>query len=203
MTKEEAIDLIWEYQQLHHTLEKADCIFILGSHDIRVAEYAATLYKQGYAPLMLISGSNLGNLTKNWPKTEAETFADRAEALGVPRKAMILEKNASNTGENVLFSRKLLEEKGLHPQKFILVQKPYMERRSFATFKKQWPGKEAIVTSPPISLRDYPYQNITREVTIRLMLADFRKIKEYPSLGYQIPQEIPPEVEAAYELLTQ
>ena len=35
----------------------------------------------------------------------------------------------------------------VHPKKFIVVQKPYMERRSYATFKKVWPEKEIIVTS--------------------------------------------------------
>lgn len=38
---------------------------------------------------------------------------------------------------------------------FILVQKPYMDRRTFATFRKQWPEAECIVTSPQLSYEDY------------------------------------------------
>ncbi len=57
-------------------------------------------------------------------------------------KSILIEKNSTNTGENVQFTRKLLAEHGLDPQKFIVVQKPYMERRAFATFLRYWPEKE-------------------------------------------------------------
>lgn len=42
--------IIWNYHHLNHRLEKTDCIFVLGSHDTRVAEYAADLFLKGYAP---------------------------------------------------------------------------------------------------------------------------------------------------------
>jgi len=38
MTKDQAIEIIWEYMHLHHTLTKAGVIIALGSRDIRVAE---------------------------------------------------------------------------------------------------------------------------------------------------------------------
>lgn len=48
--KQEEIDVlsqaIWDYHHLDHSLKKADCIFVLGSHDTRVAEYAASLFLQ-------------------------------------------------------------------------------------------------------------------------------------------------------------
>ena len=31
---------LWDYHHTNHTLEKADCILALGSHDLRVAERA-------------------------------------------------------------------------------------------------------------------------------------------------------------------
>ena len=46
---------IWDYHHLNHTLEKTDIILALGSNDLRVAEYAAELYLQGWAPLLLFS----------------------------------------------------------------------------------------------------------------------------------------------------
>ena len=55
----------------------------------------------------------------------------------------------------LLFTKQLLADRGLTPQSFILVQKPYMERRSYATFRKLWPEKQAIVTSPQVSLDEY------------------------------------------------
>jgi len=43
MTKQQAIHTIWEYMHLHHTLEKADAIIVLGNRDIRVGVHAAQL----------------------------------------------------------------------------------------------------------------------------------------------------------------
>src|SRR5277367_4361456 len=130
---------LWDYHHMHHTPANADCILALGSHDLRVADRAAELYLQGLAPILLFSGG-LGNVTKGiWTDPEADKFARIALDKGVPAEAIFVENKSTNTGENILFTRALLEEQGLHPQSFLLVQKPYMERRSYATFKKQWP----------------------------------------------------------------
>ena len=86
---------------------------------------------------------------------EAEVFADIAERLGVPRDRMIVENRSTNTGENVPFTRQLLAERGLDLRRFILVQKPYMERRTFATFKKVWPEPAIVVTSPQVTMDEY------------------------------------------------
>lgn len=41
MTKDQAIEIIWDYMHLNHQLQKADAILVLGNRDIRVGEYAA------------------------------------------------------------------------------------------------------------------------------------------------------------------
>jgi uncharacterized SAM-binding protein YcdF (DUF218 family) len=74
-----------------------------------------------------------------WSEPEAELFARIAEGMGVPPDRIIVENRSTNTGENVLFTRRLLAEMGVEPESFILVQKPYMERRTYATFRKLWP----------------------------------------------------------------
>jgi uncharacterized SAM-binding protein YcdF (DUF218 family) len=144
----------------------------------------------------------LGRLTKAlWQETEADLFARIAVELGVPREAILIENRSTNTGENILFSRQLLDANGLMPQKFIVVQKPYMERRSYATFKKQWPDKELQVTSPQLSFAAYPTDDISLERVINIMVGDLQRIKLYPEKGFQIYQEIPRVVWEAYELL--
>ena len=75
--------------------------------------------------------------------------------MGVPHDRILIENRSTNTGENVQFTRELLAARGLDPLSFILVQKPYMERRTFATFSKVWPGKSVRVTSPQLSMEDY------------------------------------------------
>ena len=186
---------------MNHVLEKADCILALGSHDTRVAERGAELFLEGWAPLLIFSGG-LGRLTADvWSEAEADKFAAIAISRGVPASSILVENNSTNTGDNILFTQALLKEKTLDPKSFIVVQKPYMERRSFATFKKHWPGKKVLVTSPQISFEQYPTESISLEKVIQIMVGDLQRIKLYPKKGFQIYQEIPAEVWDAYEQL--
>jgi uncharacterized SAM-binding protein YcdF (DUF218 family) len=203
ITKEVLIEArkLWDYHHVNHIPERSDCILVLGSHDLRVADRGAELYLEGWAPILIFSGG-LGNVTKGiWKDPEADRFARIALDKGVPAEAIFIENRSTNTGENILFTQKLLQEKGLDPQTFLLVQKPYMERRSYATFKKHWPEKKLIVTSPQISFEEYPTADIPMERVINIMVGDLQRIRIYPGKGFQIPQEIPDEVWAAYERL--
>jgi uncharacterized SAM-binding protein YcdF (DUF218 family) len=204
MMTEEVISLaqkVWDYHHVNNSLEKSDCILVLGSHDVRVAERAAALYLQQWAPLLIFSGG-LGRLTEDmWTETEADKFAKIAIETGVPKERILIENKSTNTGENILFTQQLLEQNNLHPQSFIVVQKPYMERRSYATFKKHWPDKNLIVTSPQISFHDYPNNEISLDKVIHIMLGDLQRIKIYAEKGFQIYQPIPEDVWEAFEKL--
>jgi len=192
---------LWDYHHMNHQLKKTDCILALGSHDLRVADRAAELYLEGWAPLVIMSGG-LGNLTQDmWTVPEADQFAAIAIKKGVPADAVLVENQSTNTGENILFTQRLLRKMGLEPHSFIVVQKPYMERRSYATFKKHWPDKELVVTSPQMSMVDYVTDEIPMEKVINIMAGDLQRIKLYPAKGFQIHQEIPAEVWDAYEQL--
>ena len=194
---------LWDYHHVNHTIRKSDCILALGSHDTRVADRGAELYLQGFAPLLIFSGG-LGNFTQgHWDESEADKFAKIAISLGVPEEVIIIENKSTNTGENIMFTQALLRERRLDPENFIVVQKPYMERRSLATFKKHWPEKALYVTSPQITFDDYPTEEITMEKVIHIMVGDMQRIKEYPEKGFMIYQEIPGTVWEAYEGLVE
>jgi uncharacterized SAM-binding protein YcdF (DUF218 family) len=192
---------LWDYHHMQHILKKSDCILALGSHDLRVANRAAELYLEGWAPLLVFSGG-LGNLTSDiWTIAEADQFAAIAIQKGVPENAILIENKSTNTGENILFTQQLLRKHSLDPKSYIVVQKPYMERRSYATFKKHWPEKELLVTSPQFSFEDYPTADITMEKVINIMIGDLQRIKYYPAKGFQIAQEIPDDIWQIYEKL--
>lgn len=200
---EKAARVVWDYMLMNQELEKADAILVLGSSDLRKAEYAAKLYHEGWAPLLIFSGGE-GRTTKGlWGMSEAEKFASVAMEKGVPAEAILLEKKSTNTGENIHFTKELLEEKGIHPKKIIVAQKPYMERRTYATFMKQWPGMDFIVTSPKISFEEYPQEGRSMEHIIDMMVGDLQRIKEYPAKGFQVEQDIPEPVWEAYESLVE
>lgn len=196
-----AAQTLWDYHKMNHELVKSDCILALGSHDLRVAERAARLYLEHYAPIIIMSGG-LGNFTKEmWTEKEADKFARVAMNLGVPAEKIIVENESSNTGENILFTEKILKKRKLDPEQIIIVQKPYMERRAYATVKRHWPQKEIIVTSPEISFKDYPTEDIPLDKVINIMVGDLERIKIYPAKGFQVPQEIPEQVWQAFESL--
>lgn len=192
---------VWDYHHMGHNLEKADCIVVLGSHDTRVAERGAEIFLEGMAPVIVMSGY-LGALTLgNWNRAEAEVFAEIALKMGVPEDRILIENRSTNTGENILFSRDLLYQRGIYPKKIIAVQKPYMERRTYATIKKIWPEIEVLVTSPHLSFEAYPTNEITIERVINTMVGDLQRIMLYPDRGFQIYQEVPAEVHEAYDIL--
>lgn len=200
---DELASIVWDYHLLNHELEECDCILALGSNDVRVAEHAAMLFLNGYAPRLVFTGG-VGELTRGMFKaSEAEAFAEIAMSMGVPEKAILLEKESTNTGENIILSHQLFKEKGIHPQKFIVVQKPFMERRAYATFKKHWPDKQLMLSSPPISYEHYPNEVLSKEAILNTMVGDLQRIKEYPARGFQIPQEIPVRVWEAFEGLVE
>lgn len=196
---------IWDYHLMKHQVAKADAILVLCSHDERVAERGAQLLLESWAPLIIFSGGH-GAITKSlWSEPEAERFARIAIGLGVPHESILIEPHSTNTGENIAFTKRLLADKGFDPHSFIIVQKPYMERRSYATFRKLWPEKDPIVTSPQVSFQNYLAEYTNRSLSVAdvvsIMVGDLQRIKLYPALGYQIEQEIPDDVWRAFEEL--
>jgi uncharacterized SAM-binding protein YcdF (DUF218 family) len=198
-------EILWDYHLMKHQIATADAILVLCSHDERVAERAAQLFHEGWAPLVIFSGGK-GSITSTlWNEPEAERFARIAISLDVPRERILIEAHSTNTGENIEFTKRLLAERCLDLNKFIVVQKPYMERRAFATFRKRWPEKDLIVTSPQVSFREYldGYANraLSAADVVSIMVGDLQRIKIYPGRGYQIAQDIPDKVWSAFEEL--
>ena len=91
----------------------------------RVAGYAAQLYLDGWAPILLCAGS--GSIHNHKPgreqfvgTTEAEVFADIAVKIGVRREAIIVENKSQNTGENYEFAIKRLRERNINARQLSL-----------------------------------------------------------------------------------
>jgi len=196
-----AAQAVWNYHRLGQVLEPADLIFVLGSHDLRVAEHAADLYHRSLAPRVVLSGG-LGRLTAGaWTRPEAEMFAEVLRSRGVPDSACLLESRSTNTGENIRFTRELLAQQRIAVRSLIAVQKPYMERRAYATIRQQWSEVAVHVSSPPLEFADYGNADIPIEEVIHIMVGDLQRILEYPRLGFMIPQAVPDNVRQAYDLL--
>lgn len=195
--------LIWDYHKLKDTPVKSDLIMVLGSNDPRVAQRGAQLFLEGYAKKLLFSGG-VGELTQGqYGMSEADFFAKIALEMGVPEESILIEKCSTNTGENLQFSIDLLKRQKIHFSSVILVQKPFMERRSMTVFKKYLPSVKLTVTSPLFDLLNYTSPEFPFDPLVNVMIGDLQRIKDYPALGFQIPQEIPDTVlKAASRLIT-
>ncbi|MDJ0341763.1 YdcF family protein [Streptomyces sp. H10-C2] len=193
--------LIWDYHQMHHEIRTADVAIGLGSHDLGVAAFSAELYRAGLFPHLVFTGGNSPTTAQVFPRGEAVHFSEHAIDLGVPAEAILLEPNAGNTGQNITLSREVLAAAGITPKSVLLVSKPYMERRSFATARKLWPEVEIICASEPLEFDDYLKSIGDEKLVLDMLVGDLQRVIEYPKLGFAIEQDVPEDVHAAYESL--
>jgi uncharacterized SAM-binding protein YcdF (DUF218 family) len=196
-----AARVLWDFHNLTRAPDgPVDAIIAAGSHDLRVAEYAADLMVRRLAPVLVVSGG-YGKVTAQiWKETEADKFADVARSRGVRVQQIIVEPVAANTGENVTLSRERLEASGYTPKRLLFVTKPYMKRRAYATATMQWPGVEWFVDAPTLTFDEYPNQEVPLERMVNLMVGDLQRIKLYGGT-WQTPQDVPDEVWSSYNLL--
>ena len=179
-------------------------IVALGTNDLRVAEFAAGLFHQGYGKLLLCTGgvAHQGDLLATpWTRPEAEMYADIAIARGVPADCILLELTATNTAENIRFSRAVLESRGITPDSIVLAVKPFMQRRTWATMAVEWPEMPATLASPQMTLAEYFTEELPPEKIIHIMMGDLQRIGIYGRRGWSAAQKIPANVRAAYEHL--
>ncbi len=198
--------VIWNYHQLDQRPMPADAIVALGTNDLRVAEFAADLYHQGFGRTLVCTGgvAHTGDmLATGWDKPEAEIFADVAEKRGVPRDRILLERQATNTAENLRFTRRLLADRGIQPASIVIAVKPFMQRRVWATRAVEWPEIPATLASPEMTLDEYFTPDLPPEKIIHIMMGDLQRVWIYGAKGWSAPQVIPPEVQQAYQALVE
>lgn len=197
----QAAQLIWDHHHMRHEPHACDAAIVLGCNDIGVSTYAVNLYKAGLFPTLVFTGGNSQATSSVFPRGEAVHFYEHARSLGVPARAMLLEPKAANTGQNIAYARDVLAAAGVRPRSVLLVTMPYMERRAFATFRRQWPEVEAVCASDPLSFDAYVKVMGDEEAVIDMMVGDLQRVIEYPALGFAVPQKVPEDVHAAYESL--
>jgi uncharacterized SAM-binding protein YcdF (DUF218 family) len=195
--------LVWNYLRMHHRIRPCDAAIGLGSHDLGVADTAARLYHDGLFPTLVLSGGNSPTTRERFPRGEAVHYRERAIDLGVPEHAILLEPDATNTGANIALSRKVLTEAGIRPRTLLLISKPYMERRSYATARQIWPEVEVVCASEPLDFDDYLASIADVRLVVDMLVGDLQCVIEYPKLGFAVTQDVPEEVLTAYEALIQ
>ncbi|MCX5357217.1 YdcF family protein [Streptomyces sp. NBC_00124] len=193
--------LIWNYHQMGHELRPCSAAIGLGSHDLGVASAAVDLYRAGLFPVVVFSGGNSPTTRARFPRGEAVHYREHALGLGVPDAAILVEPRAANTGQNITFSRELLAQASVQVDSLLLISKPYMERRSYATCRKLWPEAEVVCASEPLELDDYIKSIGDEKLVVDMLVGDLQRVIEYPKLGFAVEQDVPGDVYDAYERL--
>ena len=111
--------------------------------------YAASLYNNGVAPHILLSGGTISWLDEG-STTPAEDMASILTEIGIPPEALWLETSSQNTYENALFSKEILTDHEIN--RILLVTSALHMPRSVALFEKQ--GFEVIPLPVDFSITD-------------------------------------------------
>jgi len=193
--------LIWDYHQMHHVLRPCGAAIALGSHDLGVPAYSAELFRAGLFPTLVFSGGPNPTAPERFPRGEALHFREHAIDLGVPAKAILVEPNATNTGQNITLSREVLAQADIRPTTLMLIAMPYMERRAYATTRKVWPEVEIVCASQPIDFNDYVKGMGNERKVAEMLVGDLQRVIEYPKLGFAVEQDVPGDVHGAYQAL--
>ena len=189
--------ILWAYMSSFSTVARSDAIVVCCSYDMRVCDHACDLMGSNLADRLVLSGYT-GNWTRHvWSRPEAHVFLDRAVQNGVSGDRVLVEDKATNLGENVRFSRKLLGT----AKTVTFVTKPATVLRLKLTVEAQWPEVEAYVSCPTIKFPEEVSNTVGVLGMINEMVGDIDRIRRYAELGYQAPHELPVEVLAAWKCL--
>ena len=116
---------------------------------------------------------------------------------------VLLERQSSNCGENVVLARDLVRGAGLAPVSVALVQDPTMQRRTDAVFRLVWPDAVAVNRPGPRRGRfAWPHER-----WVALVMGEVPRLRDDADgygprgRGFQAHVDVPPEVEAAYAAL--
>ncbi|WP_405484854.1 YdcF family protein [Nocardia sp. NBC_00511] len=194
------VETLWDYNQMHQQPRPVDVGIGLGGHDIGVATYAAELYHAGIFRLIVFTGANAPTTVDRFPRGEAVHFREHAIGLGVPAESILVEARATNTGENIDFTRALLDERGClgSVASVMLISRPYQQRRSYAICRKRWPEVDVICGSLPLELDEYVAGIGDVDRVVNMLVGDTQRLWEYPARGWAAEQVVPEDVRGAF-----
>ena len=131
--------------------EVADVIFLPGGMHPQQPEYAAELWRRGYAKWIIPSGA-MGVKWDVWPgvadkadvyvgnyRSECEFFIDVLTKNGVPRDAIIPEDQARHTRDNAFLSKEAVDKQGIHIKTALIVCKEFHARRCLMLYQMAFP----------------------------------------------------------------
>ena len=174
---------------------KSDAIFLPGGSYPEQAEYAAELYKRGFAPVLIPSGGvsvkrkkfdgvkSKAEIYNGNYKTDCEFLTDVLNKNGVPLSAIFGEDKSVHTRDNAFLSRKAADEKGAAIKTALIVCKAFHARRCLMLYQMAFP--EAEIKVCPVHCL-----NITKDNWYKSEQGIERVLGELARCGNQFPEDI-------------
>lgn len=131
--------------------QKVDAIFLPGGSHPEQPEYAAELYRKGYAKWLIPSGGvsvkrdkwlgvrSKADMYNGDYQSDSEFFTDVFVKNGVPADIIVGEDKSGHTRDNAFLSRMVVDEKGIEIKTAIIVCKAFHARRCLMLYQMAFP----------------------------------------------------------------
>lgn len=162
-------------------IRSAPLVLIFGGVDLKLSDCAADLFQKKYCEYILISGGKNKSLRNI---TEAQWHKDNLIEKGVPANRILMEQQASNSLENILFSKEIIKKRFKQmPRKIIIICKAFHGRRIIMTLRKNL-SKDIEYILQVIQTKNHQIVDWWRQQNSRDHIIDeIRKIGEYTLKG--------------------
>jgi len=176
------IKKITDYIFLKSNPQRADLALVFGTRHQEAINKVYELYHNGLVSKILVSGG----VNRVTGENEALEMTQKLIKLGVSQDDIILEDKSTNSLENVLFSKLIIEERiGFNRiKKIIAVVKHYHSRRALMTLKKHFPKNVELI---PDTYKIYGFTKenwFKNEAGKEKVISEWNKIPEYLAKGY-------------------
>ncbi|HEY9626873.1 MAG TPA: YdcF family protein [Coleofasciculaceae cyanobacterium] len=137
--------------------------------------YGAQLYRQGKAPIVVLSGGRTLDL-EGVSASEASDMAALIELMGVPKSAILQDATSLNTYENAVNVKKILQAQNI--KRVLLVTSALHMPRSLKIFRKQGIDAIAAPTDFLVSREELNASDDTLGIKLLNALPDARNLNQ-------------------------
>ncbi len=190
-------------------LQVADVIIGFGHFDLKIPRHCGYLYTNGFAQKIIFTGGS-GSGTADLCKPEALVFFDELQKVypNIPRDTLIIEERSTNTLENILFTRTMLESTSPdfsfnnQIKSAIIVACAYRQRRVCLTCKKNLPEVSFYNAPPETSFNKEEGMFSARGLNFfSLIVGEIERLIRYGERGDILQESIPDELFDKYRAL--
>lgn len=182
---------IFNYLYMKEPVIEVDAVIGFGHFDLKIPTFCAELYLAQLAPLIIFTGG-VGAGSADFTEPEAMVFRKYLHQhypLIAPG-AIITEYSSTNTAENILFTRQLLEKQypakqlGAGIRSVMLVASPFRQRRVYQTMALHFPEIQLVNCPPATTLpKEIELFGSKQQQLLAQLPGEVQRLIDYPQKG--------------------